>query len=418
MPQCQDVLVVGAGLAGLACARRLETAGLAATLIEASDDVGGRVRTDVMDGFRLDRGFQVLLTAYEEAGRVLDFEALELQTFNPGALVRFGDAFHRVSDPLRRPGDLMATLRAPVGSLSDKLRIGRLRARLERLSVADIFERPAQPTNEALIAEGFSQQMIDRFLRPFLGGIFLERELETSSRMFEFVLRMFAQGDAALPVAGMGAIPKQLARSLTRSTVRLRTPVASIEDDTVVLADGERVTARAIVVATDGPNAARLVPELSPPRSRAVICLYYAAEESPLGEPLLVLNGEGAAPINNLCVPSIVAPSYAPEGRDLVSVTVVGGVPDTTELERAVRVQLQSWFGHDVARWRHLRTYQIAHALPALRPSDVGEGREDPRMGRCLYVCGDYREHASIEGSLISGRRAAEAVLEDLRGGQ
>jgi phytoene dehydrogenase-like protein len=232
--------------------------------------------------------------------------------------------------------------------------------------------------------------------------------------MFEFVFRSFAKGDAALPALGMGAIPGQLADGLKRSAVRLRTRVAAIEDGAAVLSGGERVSARAIVVATDGPAAAQLLPGQRAPGSRSVVCLYYAAEAPPVSEPLLVLNGDGAGPINNLSVPSNVAPSYAPEGSALISVTAVGEFEYLADVERTVRDQLARWFGADAARWRHLRAYRISHALPAQPPSDVGQGERSVRVGSGLYVCGDHREHASIEGSLISGRRAAEAVLEDL----
>ncbi len=415
--EATDVVVVGAGLAGLACAVRLRSAGLSVTVLEAADAVGGRVRTDRHDGFRLDRGFQVLLTAYPEASRLVNQDALGLRAFTPGALVRVGGAFHRVADPRRRPGDLLATLRAPVGSMADKLRIDRLRSRVGKGTIEHLLARPETTTLAALRAFGFSDLIIERFMRPFLGGIFLERDLETSSRMFEFVFRMFAQGDAALPREGMEAIPRQLAERLDDGVVRLGARVEAVGADGVALAGGEQVASRAVVVAADGPNAARLVPGLPEPGSRAVTCLYFAAARPPTEEPLLVLNGEGRGPVNNLCVPSQVAPSYAPPGAALVSVTVLG-CPKTrdAELERSVRDQLRGWFGEEVEAWRHLRTYRIRDALPAQTPPAYGGGMREVRIGRGLYVCGDHRERASIEGSLVSGRLAAEAVVADLVG--
>jgi phytoene dehydrogenase-like protein len=409
-----DVIVVGAGLAGLSCAVRLERSGLSVVLLESSDGIGGRVRSDRLDGFTLDRGFQVLLTAYPEAQRTLDYQALDLHTFIPGAMIRVGGAFHRVTDPRRRPADLAAALRAPVGSFADKVRVGRLRARVERGSLEQIFERPETTTIEALRKAGFSAEMIERFMRPFLSGIFLERGLETSSRMFEFVFRMFAAGDAALPARGMGAISDQLAGCLTEGALRAGARVAAVDGSGVVLSSGERLTARAVVVATDGVSAAGLLDGLDEPVSRSVTCLYFSAERPPIDEPILVLNGEEDGPVNNLCVPSQIAGDYAPAGASLISATVIGNPASGDErLENDVRTQMARWFGTQVRRWRHLRTYRIRHALPAQPPGN--ERARGVQFGPGLYVCGDHRETASIEGSLISARQAAEAVIEDLR---
>jgi phytoene dehydrogenase-like protein len=384
-------------------------------VLEASDGVGGRARTDAVDGFLLDRGFQVLLTAYPQARRLLDFEALDLRTFLPGALVWTQGGFHRIADPLRRPSDLPATLKAPVGSLSDKFRIGRLRASVERGDVEELFARREHATLSALQAWGFSEKMIERFLRPFLSGIFLERDLATSSRFFEFVFRMFSRGDVALPAQGMGALAEQLAARLSDGALCLRSPVRALEEGAAISTQGARIEARAVVVATDGVSAAHLVPGLDEPAFNSTVCLYFAADEPPIDEPLLVLNGEGGGWVNNLCVPSQVAPSYAPPGAALISASIVGdpGVADTA-LERNVRAHLREWFGAQVDGWRHLRTYRIATALPAQIPPAFEAARRSVRVKPGLYVCGDHRDSASIEGAVTSGVRAAEAILRDL----
>ena len=273
MPSSPDVLVVGAGLAGLCAARRLQARGVRALVLEASDGVGGRVRTDVIDGFRLDRGFQVLLTAYPEARRVLDYGALELRPFTPGALVRFGGRFHRVVDPFRRPLQAPATVLSPIGGLADKARVGRLRLRLAATRPSELFQEPERTTLEALRDEGFSDPMIDRFFRPFFGGIFLERELTTSSRLFNYYFRCFSLGGTVLPAEGIEAIPRQIAAGLPDGSVRTGARVTSVAERSVILEDGERLEARAAIVATDGLTAARLLPELPTPKSRAVTCL-------------------------------------------------------------------------------------------------------------------------------------------------
>jgi phytoene dehydrogenase-like protein len=409
----RQVVIIGGGVAGLCCALRLQEKDIPCVVLEASDAPGGRVRTDKVDGFLLDRGFQVLLTAYPEARRLLDYRALRLRTFAPGALVRIQGKLHRVSDPFRQPWTLPATLLAPVGSLADKLAIARLRSHVRQGTIEEIWRRPETSTLEALRSFGFSQRMIDSFFRPFFGGIFLETELATSSRMLEFVFRMFAEGQAALPAAGMGAISEQLAARLTPGTVRLDARVEGIGDGAVYLArKRERIPAAAVVVATEASEAARILPDLRPPGFHDTACLYYAAPKAPVAKPLLVLNGEGGGPVDNLCVPSAVAPTYAPVGQALVSATVVGASgADERDLESEVRRHLTSWFGIATADWRHLRTYRIPLALPARKNLDPAALPVRRKPG--LYVCGDHRETPSLQGAMVSGRRAAEAVGED-----
>lgn len=410
-----DVVIVGAGLAGLSCARRLERAGVSIAVLDASDAVGGRVRTDEVDGFLLDRGFQVLLTAYPEARQQLDYQALDLKRFLPGALVRHGGAFHALTDPWRRPGRALQSLFSPVGSLGDKLRVARLRSRVRQGTLEDQMRQPETTTLEMLEEAGFSRGMIEQFFRPYLGGIFLEPELRTSSLMFRFVFRMFAEGDASVPAGGMGAIPRQMAAHLSDGVVRLGASVAKVELGRIELASGDRLEARAVVVATDGPMARKLVGESVSAHMQGVTCLYFAADEPPIDEPVLVLNGEGRGPVNNLCVPTQVAPSYGPSGASLVSATVLG-VPSESDADLIanVREHLSSWFGPAVRGWRHLRTCRIPHALPRQVPPALSAPERPVRLQRGLYVCGDHRDTASIQGAMASGRRAAEAVLADL----
>lgn len=413
----QCVIVVGAGLAGLSCARRLHAAGLGIDLLEAGDEVGGRVRTDEISGFLLDRGFQVLLTAYPECRRGLDYPLLDLQRFFPGAAVRLDGRFHTVADPFRRPlAGLLGAL-SPIGSFTDKLRVARLRRRLMGRGLSSVFEQPEESTFQVLRSDGFSDAMIERFFRPFLGGIFLDRELETSSRMFEFVFKMFSAGDTALPAAGMQAIPRQLAVGLPAESVRTKTRVVDVGDRRVRLESGEQLDADAVVVATAARIGGRRELEEERLEWRSTACLYYAADEPPLEKPMLVLDGDGRGPVNNLCVPSQVAPSYGRSGQALVSATVVGatkGILSDLELDRAVRYQLVNWFGAVVRDWELVKIYRIKQALPAQPPSWLEPPERPVRAGDGLYVCGDHRDNASIQGAMVSGRRAAEAVLADL----
>ncbi|HZW87983.1 MAG TPA: FAD-dependent oxidoreductase, partial [Myxococcaceae bacterium] len=269
MPQ-GGVVVVGAGLAGLACARTLTAAGVGVQVLEASDRVGGRVRTDLVDGFRVDRGFQVLLTSYPEARRVLDLDGLRLRRFAAGVQVFRGGTFHTLADPFRRPLDVGRTATAPLGSFWDKLRVVRLRAHAGSGTLDELFARPHESSHDRLRRLEFSQEFVDAFLRPFLGAVFREQELATSSRKLEFVIRMVAQGEAAVPALGMEEIPAQLARSLPVGVLRTRTQVARVHPQMVELESGGRIEAAAVVVATDGTTASRLVPAFPAPHTVGV----------------------------------------------------------------------------------------------------------------------------------------------------
>jgi phytoene dehydrogenase-like protein len=406
-----DVIVVGAGLAGLACARTLVAAGLDVVVLEASDGVGGRVRTDEVDGFRLDRGFQILLTAYPELARWVDLDELDLCRFSPGARVRIDGRFHTVGDPLRQPQVLASTLLAPVGSPLDKIRLLGAVASVRRGTVPDLLRRPDRTTAQRLRELGFGDRMVERFLRPLFAGIQLDPDLEVSSRRFDVILRMLAVGDTAVPAMGMSALPDAVARPLPSGSVRLRTPVERLDGTSVATAEGT-VSARAVVVATDGPTAARLTGTVPDPGSRPVAALWFAADAAPLEGPLLVLDGDRSGPVRNLAVMSEVAPSYAPSGRASIVAAVPGPEALAPGLEGHVRGQLRSWFGASVDGWQLLRTDVIRHGQPDQRPPF--DPKRSVRLSSGRYVCGDHRDTASIQGALFSGRRAATAVLADL----
>jgi phytoene dehydrogenase-like protein len=230
--------------------------------------------------------------------------------------------------------------------------------------------------------------------------------------MFEFGFRMFSMGDTALPSGGMGAIPDQIAARLPPGTVRTGARVESIQEDGVILQSGEKIKAHAVVVATEGPEAARLLGAKEKPGSRSVSCLYFETEEPPLSEPLLVLNGEGKGPINSLCCPSSVAPNYAPKNKALISTTIIGNPgQDDQQLESTIRGQLTEWFGASVKGWRYLRTYRIPHALPMQIPPVSDPASRPVQIRPGLFVCGEYQNVASIQWAMVSGRQATEAVM-------
>jgi phytoene dehydrogenase-like protein len=422
MTAAPDVVVVGAGLAGLAAARRLALAGRSVTVLEASDGVGGRVRSDRVDGFILDRGFQVLLGAYPEPRAVLDLGALDLRRFDPGALVRSEGSFYPVRDPLRRPAGALATLRAPVGGLLTKARVGAL-GLLARAWPADGPARGPDPSTAQWLADsGLSGPMTDRLLRPLLAGILLDPDLTTSSRQARFVWRSLASGAVEVPALGMGEIGRQLAATLAPGSVHLGRRVHSVRPGagahgpaTARLEDGSSVAAGVVIVAADGPGAARLLAgdAVTDPGSRAVGCLWYAADEAPSATTAIVLDGDGTGPVNNLAIMSNVSPAYAPPGRALVAAAFFDVAATDATLDGAARRQLAGWWGPRVGEWQLLRIDRIAHAQPVQPPGIFEAGREPLDLGGGILVCGDHLENASIQGALVSGRRAAELVLAD-----
>ena len=419
-----DVVIVGGGLAGLACATQLTSSGRNVQILEATDRVGGRVRTDVVDGFTLDHGFQVLLTAYPACRTLLDYDQLKLRAFEPGALIRHGGRFTRLGDPWRRPTQVFSTALSPVGSLGDKLKIGKVRATSQLGTLDALYRRDAETTEDRLKRQGFSKAMIDQFFRPFLGGVFLDESLQTSTRMFEFVFRMFATGDIAVPADGMAAIPRQLADGLPQGTIRFSTSVSRLEHGdghTVVhLTNDSSITAKQVVVATESTAAARLLnlPELET-QWGATTNLYFSAPTSPQSDKLLMLRGDESRAVQTAVVLSDIAPEYATRGRALISVSASdANVDDDTEsLETSVRKQLTDWFGDSVSSWELVQTFRVPYGLPktALDPvlASVRANEISSELPPHVFVCGDHRETPSIQGAMNSGLRAAEAISEE-----
>ncbi|MFB7243460.1 amine oxidase [Streptomyces populi] len=403
-----DVLIVGGGLAGLACARDLAGYGFAVRLLEASDGVGGRMRSDTHEGFVVDRGFQVFNTSYPQVRRRLVLRDLRLRPFTPGVLVHTEDGPLRFEDPTRgrrrlgdlRPGRLAGT--------RDLLALAALSGR-DMLAPARWLKRGEdRTTRTALAAAGFSEEFVERFFRPFLSGVFLEDQLETSGRVFHLVWRSMLRGTLCLPGAGIGAVPRLLAEELPPGTVRLGTPVTRLTDDGVEVDGGGGLAARAVVVATGPGPAARLLPGLDLPAYRVVTTYYHAATRSPLAEPVLLTDTRRR--FLNTCVLSEVVRGYAPPGMSLIATSVLGS--DREGGETRLREALSEVYGTGTADWDLLTVRTVPDALPAMPPPQP-LGRT-ARVAPGRYVCGDHRATGSVQGALASGARAAREVAADL----
>ncbi|MVN78363.1 NAD(P)-binding protein [Hymenobacter sp. HMF4947] len=420
MSEAHPIIIIGAGMAGLACANWLHRAGRPVLVLEAADAVGGRVRTDVTpDGFRLDRGFQILLTDYPEARRMFDYGALNLKTFRSGAVIRLADGRETtLENPLKAPLTAFTALASPIGTLKDKLLIAKLVAEIQSQSATQLLAQPAVSTLNFLRRYGWSEQIINNFFRPFFGGVYLDRELSTASNFFEFVFQQFVRGEAAVPALGIQQLPEQLASRLPPGTIRLHTPVAAILEGgrAVRLATGEILSAATTVIATDGPAATHLLgtdlPLVATPEARTTTCTYFATDgPAPSHGPrLLHLNASSNARVHNVAFPSEVSTALAPAGHGLVSVSTHGktGLTDAA-LTDHLRPELVAWFGPTAATWRHLRTYTINEALPVYAPGQPVQ--QDLKLTDTLFQCGDWVSYPSLNAALGTGRQVAEAIL-------
>jgi len=405
-----DVVVVGAGLAGLACARHLVSAGLDVVLLEAGDAVGGRVRTDMVDGFRLDRGFQVLNTGYPELTRVLDVGALDLALLDAAATVCVDGVPARIPNPLHEPSALRELVRAPVAGVWGKVALGRYVAGVATLPTWMLKRRHDLPAHQAWREAGIPSEVVAQVLVPFLAGVVLDPELRTSRRYTDLMMRMFARGRSAVPALGMQRIPEQLASGLPEGTLRLGTRVHRVGEGEVDTAAGA-VRARAVVVATDGWTAATLLPgRVDPPEARGVVTVYHAADPWPGVRATLVVDAD-PTPVANTVVMTAAAPTYAADGRHLVATSMLDAGDERLSGRRLLD-RLAVLHGTDTSSWQEVASYDVPHALPAMpAPHRM---RKVVRRGATTYVCGDHLDTSSIQGALVSGRRAATAVLDDL----
>lgn len=451
-----SVCVIGGGVSGLTAALTAAKALYMPNkimVLESSPTIGGRVQSDVTpDGYVLDRGFAVFIEEYPLAKELLDYDALQLKKFLPGALVKLkdSDTLARVADPLRQPRDLFSALCAPVGTLGDKLEVLPLIIHVKSKSIEQLFDETETDTLSALQDRwGFSNDMIEKFFRPFLEGIYLAPLEEQSSRMFTFVFKMFTDGAATLPEGGMGTVSKQLAEKAVAAGVDIRvgksvSKITRNKNGYTLKCSGGDILAETVIVATEGPVAKKLLAtvdglqgldEDEEQTQRSVGCLYYSFEgQAPINDPILILNGIGSDrgndenPVNNVCFPSVLSNGYAPDGYGLCSVTVLSKSMESfrgrdAELDAAVRNQLSTWFPEHkesvLEKWKLERIYSVPNAQPAQLngplPAHENLGRpcntyRYATLPEGLYVCGDHVATATLNGALESGVNAGKAA--------
>jgi phytoene dehydrogenase-like protein len=412
MVEQHDVVVVGAGLAGLACARALPRH-LDVLVLEAGDAVGGRVRTDRVDGYLLDRGFQVLNTGYPELRRTVDLEALDLRAFSAAVGLQLDGRRRVLGNPFLVPSSIRDAVTLPVGGWRGKAALASYAAQCLALPASRLRAREDVSAREAWRRAGIPEEVVDQVLRAFFGGVVLEQEMATSRRFTDLMVKMFVRGASTVPARGMQALPELMASDLPEGSVRLDTAVRRVTGSAVATDDGE-VRARAVVLAADGWDAAGLLDGVGAPPARGVTTIYHAAPAFPTASTMLLLD-QHPSPIANTLAVSQAAPTYAPPGRVLVATSLVHPVTEDPD-GQVVRSRLAALHQTDTSSWEAVATYRIDHALPGMaaphafrRPARVGSGRE------AVHVAGDHRDTSSIQGALVSGRRVAQAVLEDLR---
>lgn len=410
-----DVLIIGAGMSGLTAAHEVFQKGLSFKVIEASSSVGGRMKTERIQGFQLDRGLHFFQTAYPEAQKVLDYKDLELKEVYQGTLIYHNHDFSLLSNPFKKPSDVLSSMIADIATWKDKLKIMSLIFALRNTDIHHIVKECKQSAEEFFRSYGFSDLFINSFLRPFVGSILHDPKMDSSAEYVLYGLKMIIQGDVTLPKNGIAALPEQIEKKLPEGSIIFNNKVKMIEDNRVTLMDGTTLSAKKIIISINPLDLKNIFPDMEVnPESNHVSCLYFAtSEKPPVSKPVVILNGENKGLVNSLFVPSLVVENYAPPGQHLISVSVLKENDlDDEELTDKVLTEMSEWFGLNVNYWQHIKTYHIKYALP--KHGKLCDKLVFSKHSENVYLCGDYFNYGSINSAILSGRKAAEEVISVL----
>lgn len=411
-----DVIVVGGGLSGMAAAITLQQKNIDAILLESSDRLGGRVKSDFVDGFILNRGFQVFNSAYPELKNWVDIKDLDLKPFLPGFLILSDHGkMNEVMDPSRVWSSFLSQLFSKIGSFQDKSKLFILRNRLMSASINDIFTAEEMSTKEYLKKLDFSDSFVKKFFQPFFSGVFLENNLSSSQRMFEYSFKMFCESNVSLPSRGIEQVSNQIAKKLIPKNTFCNEKVVSIDANNLITDSGKKYRAKKIIIATEANSLARVYGKNINTNFKSVNCLYFSSNISPLKKNLIAINASKNPIITHIAVLSDIAADYSPKSKSLISVSVNNLFEDSDEvLVSLVLKELQNWFGLSVQYWNFIKCYRIRYALPQQRSVNYSINAEKFKINDHLYICGDHLLNGSMNNALLSGRCCAEKVLQDL----
>lgn len=419
MTQNTVIGIVGGGLGGLSCAYYLESLGYSSIIYEASSVIGGRVRTEKKDGFLLDRGFQVLMTSYPEVKKIVRHYELELGAFAPGANVYYQNNWHLFRNPLKKPLSIFELRKLPFVYFSDVVKMGSLYMKVAFKPENPFFYGKISSTIDFLKEEQLSEEFIKAFIKPFFGGVFIDPELKTSHGFFLWMLHFFVEGAATLPKGGMAALPKAIGSKLKKTKINLNSTVRAVEGNKIFLENGQEQVCAKIVLATDAVQTRQFIPTLPELDTKTLTNVYFTCARDALkteSSSMIYLNGMGEGPINSLAFNNHIQPTYAPQGQMLASISVIDPQwIQNTDLNQAVHEQLAKWFKTPTSAWKHLKTEKIEHALPDQTEPPPLQWKYQLDRHPDIYLCGEYVDHASINGALASGRKLAELIDKDIK---
>lgn len=406
----KKVYIIGAGVAGLVAAYELEAVGYRPVILEASSSVGGRVKTDLKDGYLLDRGFQILLTGYPEAQRYLNYDSLNLKYFDGDVVILRTDGVLHATDPIKNPSGILSMAFSKVGNMKDKIKLLQMTASLFTKSDDKIFSQPFLSTADYFLQRGFSPEIRFNFLNPLYRGIFLEEDLSTSSNMFEYVFKMMSKGKAAVPELGMQEIPNQLFSKLKNTEIRFKTRVHKIDGNTISIENQDSITADEIICASN-PTYLNSDITATYDKYHKVVNMYFALRRSFIAQPIMGLVPGENFYINNLHFPTDISTACSTTGKALLSVSIVKDVEISDDLPGIIANELQALSGINAEYFEHIHTYVINKALPIVAVPKNDLQTANFNLPNNIHLAGDHMVNASLNGAMVSGRRAAEAII-------